>query len=388
MTPILLDVTRTLRTTRENATGIDRVERAYIRHLPKTARPLLFLGGYRGGCAIFRAEDARLLLDGKIVNDRSKLKQSVRFFRYPQFWDSAPIWAGSYWRLSKELSRQLPRGFHYVNVGHTHLTSPLFRRLRSGGAKTASVLLHDTIPLDRPGLQTAKSVRRFRRRFDAATKNADQIIANSAYTAERVRHWSGRSAAKLPIRVAHLGVDPAPDGPPVTSSTPYFVQLGTIEPRKNHEMILDIWDSFGDQPNIPHLHIIGRWGWMAEALKERLRTNGQLNRSIFHHEFMGDEEVAAYIRGAQALLFPSLVEGFGYPLFEAMQMNTPVICPPLPAFKELAPEGPLYTESRDVKAWAQQIKRLADAGSDKIDFSTKVRIPRWDEHFEWVNTLS
>ncbi|MDT9702392.1 glycosyltransferase, partial [Streptomyces sp. P17] len=91
---------------------------------------------------------------------------------------------------------------------------------------------------------------------------------------------------------------------------PRFVTLGTIEPRKNHALLLDVWDSL--PPPRPQLVVIGRRGWADQALFARIAATPD----VAEFNTLDDGQVAAVLTGAQALLMPSFAEGFGLPLTE------------------------------------------------------------------------
>jgi glycosyltransferase involved in cell wall biosynthesis len=99
---------------------------------------------------------------------------------------------------------------------------------------------------------------------------------------------------------------------------------------------------------------------------------------------LSDGAVAALLDGARALLFPSLAEGFGLPLVEAMARGTPVVCSDLPVCREVAGPAALYLDPRDTAAWASVILRLRD------DKGTRVKIapPDWETHFKTALSMT
>jgi glycosyltransferase involved in cell wall biosynthesis len=157
-----------------------------------------------------------------------------------------------------------------------------------------------------------------------------------------------------------------------------FVILGTIEPRKNHQLLLDIW------ADIPaELHIIGQRGWLNETVFAKLDNSDLVGKSVFEHNTLDDAALALRLATARALLFPSFAEGFGYPIIEALQMGLPVICSDLPCFREIAAELPLYLPADDKQAWKAAI--LAAVGTPRDKIPENVEFPTWEQHFAKLN---
>jgi len=151
-------------------------------------------------------------------------------------------------------------------------------------------------------------------------------------------------------------------------TAPYFVVLSTIEPRKNHWFLLQMWrrlvETMGD--SAPRLVIIGQRGWECENVAYMLERSEKLKGFVFEYSNCTDEELATYLHHAQALLFPSFAEGYGMPLVEALAFGVPVIASDLPVFREVAGEIPEYVDPLDGKRWAELVKEYTNriAGQD------------------------
>ena len=207
-----------------------------------------------------------------------------------------------------------------------------------------------------------------------------------------MQHWLEKWGASVDGRAVLLGTDPLPvtnDPPP--SATPYFVCLSTIEPRKNHKLLLDVWTEFHDtlpQSEIPHLHIVGRRGWMNEEVFKTLDTAPFMGKTVFEHNRMPDEQLGPLMKGARALLFPSFTEGFGYPLVESLQMQVPVICSNLPCFHEIAGDAPVYIDIKSQQKWAEKIREIATSDSISNGLAEKTpELPKWTAHFHNIDTI-
>jgi glycosyltransferase involved in cell wall biosynthesis len=150
------------------------------------------------------------------------------------------------------------------------------------------------------------------------------------------------------------------------------VALGTIEPRKNHALLLDAWEGMG--PQAPWLVICGARGWRNAATFARLDRHPPRVREAAG---LTDGAVAALLQGARALLFPSLAEGYGLPLVEAAALGTPVVCSDLPICREVAGPGADFLDPRDPEAWAAAVMRLKDDTSPR----KRMVAPLWEQHF-------
>lgn len=189
--------------------------------------------------------------------------------------------------------------------------------------------------------------------------------------------------------VAPLGLDlapPDPDAPrPIPADRPYFVTLGTIEPRKNHGFLLDIWEALlrEEQGRMPALLILGRRGWNNAAVFRRLDDPGALRGHVFELPGLSDSQVMGLLAGARGLLFPSHAEGYGLPPLEAASLGVPVVLPPLPVYRETLGAYPVYHETSDLYPWLATIRRLT-TGSEKRIFG---KLPTWQGHCKAVLSL-
>ena len=238
--------------------------------------------------------------------------------------------------LSRMLRSRLPTGIAYINTGHSNLSLRVLNAVREVRQARISVFIHDVIPLDYPQYQRPGSVAVFEQKMQRVRDFADLLIYNSEDTRNRTQAvMSGWGAVPQGI-VAHLGtVLPEPDDsdfpiglPP---EGPYFITVGTIEPRKNHKMLLDLWEKLG--ADAPVLLICGARGWNNDAVFGRLDAL-EPNARVREVTGLADGALMALIQGAHGMLFPSHAEGFGLPAIEALQLGTPVMCSNIATFRE------------------------------------------------------
>jgi glycosyltransferase involved in cell wall biosynthesis len=268
----------------------------------------------------------------------------------------------------------------------------LYRSMKAQRVKSV-FMVHDLIPLthaeySRPGVDGIHL-----RRIHTAFKYAEGLIVNSRATLDSLAAEADRANFPLPPAVvAHLapGITQRPPAPRPLP-TPYFVMLGTIEPRKNHWFILHVWRRLVEQLGAaaPKLIVIGRRGWECENVVDMLERCESLKGIVIEEAQCSDEQLHAYLQHAQALLFPSFVEGYGMPLAEALALKVPVLASDLGVFHEIADDIPDYLDPLDGPGWLARIQAYARAKSPERDAQLKrierFREPTWAEHFEHVD---
>lgn len=400
----LLDITRLVsRAGLGPLTGVDRVEMAYLTALERAPEPLFLLCRTGYGFLLLPAAAANTLRHG-LGNpvslppvgwpDRLRRRNTPRA-RLEAALRRRTLARTPHTRLAAMLARHLPQGSAYINVGQTTLHPKTLARLRRVPGMRIAVMIHDTIPLDFPQFARAEEPARFAVRLAAALRHADLVICNSHATAADVARHAG--SGPLPAcLVAPLGTDrPRPDPaalpPGLDLSAPYFVTLGTIEPRKNHALLLDSWEQILRQipeAQAPRLFILGRRGWNNHATFQRLDSAPYMGRVVHELAGLSDGAVAALLERARALLMPSFAEGFGFPLTEAASLGTPIVTTPLAAARERLGDHATYEAADASSCWAERILQLAaqDRGAQAAlaTKTTAIVIPSWTEHFNLV----
>ncbi len=282
-------------------------------------------------------------------------------------------------------------GAFYLNVGHTGLNSPYLNPWLRRRRLLPVYLIHDLIPITHPEYCRPGEADRHTQRIDNALESAGGIIVNSEVTQDELTRFARmRGHPTIPTLVAWLGVDRDYPRPEAHPDRPYFVVLGTIEARKNHQLLLDIWARLIAELGgaAPQLVIVGQRGWEAQSVINLLDNPGSLEGHVRELGRCDDASLRALIMGARALLMPSFAEGFGLPVVEALDLGTPVIASDLAVFREIAGNIPEYVDPGDREAWHKLIVEYAADGPARVRQLTRAagfRAAGWDEHFERVD---
>jgi len=395
----LLDITRLISRAGRMPTGVDRVELAYLQNLSTCPEPLF---------AIARTTLGYVLLDaGGIAAIRSRIEgghpwgmadwlaRLARKKPVPVRQAESDLRRFALDRcrprnLTKMLARQLPRGIAYLNTGHSNLTDRMLRAVRRGVDGRVAVLIHDVIPLDFPHYQRPGTPERFRAQLKRVGESADLILYNSRHTKTRAETYlQGWGPVPAGI-VAHLGVPvPVPSDLPagIDQIKPWFMALGTIEPRKGHGLLLDVWEDLaadmGEQ--VPHLLICGARGWSNAAVFDRLDALPPQS-PVREFNTLADGQIAALLVGSRGLLFPSRAEGFGLPPVEAAALGIPVVCPEIAGIREVLRDIPVYAPETDRYQWRNIVKDLIkrQKTTEPVTSGVKFTPPTWDDHFNTV----
>ncbi len=179
------------------------------------------------------------------------------------------------------------------------------------------------------------------------------------------------------ITVLYSGVDarfqPVSDDATLTAvkmkyklgDAPYLLSVGTLQPRKNFQMLIQAFAPIAAQ--YPHnLYIAGGKGWLYEEMMTEITRQGLYGRVRFIG-FVDDKDLPALYSAATLFLFPSLYEGFGLPLLEAMACGVPVISSDASSLPEVVGDAAIQCSPNEVSSWTMAIDMLLN---DKKSFAT------------------
>jgi len=269
--------------------------------------------------------------------------------------------------------------------------SGLLAKLRNAGVSQIAVYIHDTIPLDFPEYATPESVKRFDRYLDEVANHCDLYLVNSRLTEADLRRRLGNRMETAGVCLAypselvpeaHHPDDPRPaDQSPGGKAEPYFITVGTIEPRKNHLLLLNLWRRLASEQatQVPKLHIVGRRGWLNDGTTDLLDRCPALQAHVIEHNSMGDDELRQLMRGAAAVLLPSFVEGFCLPALEARVLGVPVVSTGFPCDELGTGERDIVLDPLDGPGWYSTILRLTAESLTPISGSSMGAEYQWRE---------
>jgi alpha-1,2-rhamnosyltransferase len=253
---------------------------------------------------------------------------------------------------------------------------PWAEQLKREGVGIVSVI-YDLIPLTHPQFYDTRLVQIFNEWFDWITQTAHGYVAISATVRDQVREQmrariGPAKADTLWFDYFHLGseLDLREETAAIETRLarlfdtpePVFLMVSTIEPRKNHDYLLDAFELAWAAGSTARLCIAGRIGWKCDALLARVRNHPELNRRLFMFNDLSDTSLEHAYSHASALVFPSYVEGFGLPLVEAMQRGLPAMGSDIPVFREIGGEFMAYFDLAEPQNLADLVTRFESSG--------------------------
>ena len=220
------------------------------------------------------------------------------------------------------------------------------------------ITIHDLTYKRFPELLQKETLANLESQMARAIATADAIVCVSESTRrELLRYYEVDRSRAFAI---HSGL-----GTPATSEpfdglpARYILFVSTIEPRKDLGTLLDAYERLRDSGAYDgSLVVVGRIGWKAQDLVPRLRGRG-----IVHLDYVRASQLATIYERAEVFVFPSLYEGFGFPLLEAMARGVPSIAARSSSLPEIGGDAALYFEPRDVDGLVGQLMRVLNDAS-------------------------
>ena len=260
----------------------------------------------------------------------------------------------------------LPRLLRKNNVDLFH--GPAFMAPPSQRGFQSVATIHDLVAFHHP--QTIPTKYAFYMRFliKLMVRKAGGIITDTEFIRREIInafHIDKERVYAVPIAVSDL-FRPVMDKERIQRvkerygiKKHYFLHVGNIEPRKNLSSLFQacerIWEKLQSDYN---LVVVGKRGWLYRGIFDILRKSG-ISRDVIFTGYVQEEDIPVLYSGADFFVFPSVYEGFGLPILEAMKCGTPVITSHVSSMPEVAGDAALYVNPDSLEDIAEKILELA-----------------------------
>ncbi len=389
--PIALDLTRlALAPVRSAPRGIDRVELAYAEHfLNRWPGPCLPILPMPWGVRFFRRSQA---LDGLAAvqrlwretvedpNDDAAYIETKRFLEFgaaqavqrinpsilQQGLGFVNLISATGLSFGQSVAGKLPQGTIYLNVGQLEVFRPFLTWLHRRPDIRSVMMIHDLLPLEYPEHHVPSGIRLHR----AILKNVSEfgralIVPSHSVRTSMKRALAERNGTNVPIHVEHLPVPSEFLGPfipdPYLLGRSYFIVCGALDSHKNHMVLLRVWQQLIAEHGVrsPRLIVAASGGVAARNVADFLKSAPELAPYVCISPGLSTPALRQLIAHARALLMPSLAEGFGLPIVEALAQGTPVIASDIPAHREAGRGGSvLFVPATNASEWLAAVEAI------------------------------
>ena len=250
-------------------------------------------------------------------------------------------------------------------------------RLHSAVARKRVITIHDLTYKRFPDLLQKETLANLESQMMREITSADAVLCVSESTRrDLLRYYDVDPNRAVTI---HSGLATPPAGEPVDAlPSRYILFVSTIEPRKNLETLLDAYERLRARDGYDGaLVVVGKVGWKSESIVRRLQSPG-----VVHLDYLRAGQLATVYRNAELFVFPSIYEGFGFPLLEAMAHGVPSIAARSSSLPEIGGDAALFFEPKDAEGLAKLIERVAGDAELRATLAARGRAQaarfRWD----------
>ena len=256
-----------------------------------------------------------------------------------------------------------------------------------------AVMCYDLIPILYPSFFPERDLELFKRHWSAMMSVADLVLVSSRSVESDVRAYCASLGIAAPrLALTPLGCEPVTAGPEVPvpaglQGGKFILFVATIEPRKGHAMLLDIWQQLLSE-GLPQrlgfkLVFVGRPGWHVDDLLARIANRMAFEGTVLHLTDLDDRALARLYETAAFCVLPSLYEGFGLPLVEAFARGKTVIASTGGSLPEVAGEFAPCLSPDEPGAWLELIRHWMEDESLRREYEDRIRnsfvTASWDD---------
>ncbi|WP_069267675.1 glycosyltransferase family 4 protein [Paraburkholderia nodosa] len=268
-----------------------------------------------------------------------------------------------------------------------------YQRLREQGVRVKFVV-YDLLPL-RDNHFEQHVVDHYVRWLDVVAQSDGAICISKAVADELDTWMAERKVTRqrpFSLNWFHLGADiensvPTKGMPNDAASVltnldarPSFLMVGTLEPRKGHAQVLDAFEQLWATGLDANLVIVGKQGWMMDALANRIRSHTERDSRLFWLESISDEYLEKVYGASDCLIAASSGEGFGLPLIEAARHGVPIMARDIPVFREVAGEHAWYFKADAASQLAAAVREwIAGKEAGTIPMPTDMPFLSWEQ---------
>ncbi len=264
---------------------------------------------------------------------------------------------------------------------------------RAAGTRVAAIV-YDIIPVTHGQFFAPSSRESFAAALPLLFERADTFLCISAYTELQLRTYYAaqpysRTLGPKKFGTFTLGVELDTLDPRgrirteilsvFSANRPVYLMVGTLEPRKNHAYLLQVFQALWNEGSPAALLIVGRVGWMCAELLDAIRSHPRTGRQLFFMDDVSDTELDYCYVHARALLFPAIVEGFGLPIIEAMHKGLPVFASDIPVFHEVGGEYVAYFDHTAPASLANLLQAYETTGTYPARTLAGFTWPDWSQ---------